>query len=207
MSDERKTRILSQEEKAREDDHKPTRLFNPDGPGARNDLPAHTAPMAGSSLEKKQVSEPPATRVVSALDAQADTPLTGVGEASADAQANEDGPVVGWLVVVDGPGKGRCRSIFNGLNNVGRAPEQRIPLDFGDTKISREGHMQVIFDDRNNDYFIKDNGKTNLVRMNGEPVLSNMPLISGATIELGETTLMFVALCNEQFSWTQVDAG
>src|SRR5262245_22353919 len=41
-------------------------------------------------------------------------------------------PVVGWLVVVGGPGLGAFRPIYEGNNAIGRGSAQRIPIDFGD---------------------------------------------------------------------------
>jgi len=38
-------------------------------------------------------------------------------------------PVVGWVVVVGGPGLGAFRSIYEGNNTLGRSKGQRIPID------------------------------------------------------------------------------
>ena len=48
----------------------------------------------------------------------------------------EQDPVVGWLVVVGGPGLGSFRPIYEGNNAVGRGSDQRIAIDFGDNSIS-----------------------------------------------------------------------
>ena len=50
----------------------------------------------------------------------------------------ERDPVVGFLIVVGGPGIGSYRPIYEGNNTVGRSRENRIPLDFGDDAISNE---------------------------------------------------------------------
>ena len=44
---------------------------------------------------------------------------------------------VGWLVVVDGPGRGAAFTIFDGVTQIGRGPSQAVRLDFGDNSISR----------------------------------------------------------------------
>ncbi len=46
-------------------------------------------------------------------------------------------------------------------------------------------------------------GKSNIVRLNGKPVISNEPLTTMDKINIGETTLQFIALCNENFTWTE----
>src|SRR4051794_30837341 len=55
-----------------------------------------------------------------------------------------DDPVVGWLVVVDGPGKGRSIEIGIGANALGRDPTQKLRVDFGDQHISREKHAVLV---------------------------------------------------------------
>lgn len=116
-------------------------------------------------------------------------------------------PVVGWLVVIDGPGKGQFRPVYFGQNSVGRASEMRVSIDFGDQRISREAHAFIIFDERQRKYFVRDNGKSNIVRLNGSPVLTPVELQDRDQISIGETTLLFVALCDHRFDWQPNDAS
>ena len=39
------------------------------------------------------------------------------------------------------------------------------------------------------------------MRLNGRPVLSTEEMSNGDEIRIGETTLKFVALCGEDFTW------
>ena len=55
-------------------------------------------------------------------------------------------PVVGWIVVVGGPGLGAFRPIYEGNNTLGRSKGQRIPIDFGDDFISAEEQAYVRYD-------------------------------------------------------------
>ncbi len=48
------------------------------------------------------------------------------------AEGLESDPVAGWVVVVEGLGRGGFRPIFVGMNSVGRDPSQRVSLSFGD---------------------------------------------------------------------------
>ena len=114
-------------------------------------------------------------------------------------------PAVGWLTVINGPGKGRFRPIFYGQNSIGRDPKQRIPLDFGDQRISRETHAFVVYDDVQRKFFIRDNGKSNLVRHNGNVVLMPTEINDRDLITIGDTTLVFIALCNTNFDWLAAD--
>ena len=61
-------------------------------------------------------------------------------------------PVVGWLVILSGPGKGNFRPIFSGSNTIGRSSNQRIPIDFGDDAISSEKQAFLVYDGRKRQY-------------------------------------------------------
>ncbi|MEM7731216.1 MAG: FHA domain-containing protein [Pseudomonadota bacterium] len=109
---------------------------------------------------------------------------------------------VGWLVVVNGPGTGSAFTLFSGVSSIGRGPDQTVPLAFGDNSISRENHAAVAYDAEQSSFYLGHGGKTNLVRLNNRPVLSTEQVHSGDEIRIGETTLRFIALCGEQFSWS-----
>ena len=51
---------------------------------------------------------------------------------SETSKSAEAPPVVGWVVVIDGPGKGRSRELTFGMNTIGRASGNRVVLDFGE---------------------------------------------------------------------------
>lgn len=108
----------------------------------------------------------------------------------------------GWIVVVDGPGRGSCFSLHVGVSQIGRGEDQAVRLDFGDTSISRNNHAAVAYDDEQGKFFLGHGGKSNLVRLNGMPVLSTEEMSNNDEIRIGETTLKFVALCGENFTWS-----
>ena len=107
----------------------------------------------------------------------------------------------GWIVVIDGPGRGACFTLQVGVSQIGRGEEQAVRLDFGDTAISRKNHAAVAYDDEQGKFFLGHGGKSNLVRLNGMPVLSTEELTSGDEVRIGETVLKFVSLCGEGFTW------
>lgn len=110
-------------------------------------------------------------------------------------------PAVGWLVIVEGPGRGNHVPVFYGQNSMGRGGDQRIRLAFGDTRITRDAHAFLIYDDVARKYYVRDNGKANLVRLNGAPVMAPVELKDRDRISIGETVMLFVALCGENFDW------
>lgn len=118
--------------------------------------------------------------------------------------AEQAGPVVGWLVVIGGPGRGRYRPIGEGSNPIGRAPTQRIPLDFGDDAISSEKQAYLIYDPQQRDFLIVPNlERSNLVSLNGSRVTGAMPLKAGDLIAMGQTKLYFQPLCGPNFDWSE----
>ena len=112
-----------------------------------------------------------------------------------------DDPVVGWLVIIEGPGQGTSLNLGSGQNSIGRGPDSRVKIDFGDDQISRSGHAVVIFDPKHNMFHVKQGDGVNLVYLNGEPVLTVTPLPSGSVLEMGASKLRFVAFCDDRFSW------
>lgn len=111
-------------------------------------------------------------------------------------------PVAGWIVVVKGPGRGGFRPVFVGMNSVGRAPSQRICLDFGDESISREEHAFITYDDETRTFYLQHGGKSNLVRLAGKPVLAPTVLGPNDLFRIGNTTFRFVACCGPDFDWS-----
>jgi hypothetical protein len=110
-------------------------------------------------------------------------------------------PVVGWLVVLDGPGRGHAVSIGYGMNALGRDDDQRLKFDFGDDKISRARHALITFDPRSCRFFIQHGGGRNLTYLGSEPLLNVAELSGGEDIQVGDTKLRFVAFCGKEFRW------
>ncbi len=110
-------------------------------------------------------------------------------------------PPVGWLVVMEGPGRGTVLNIHYGQNTIGRGEEQDIRLNFGDTQVTRETHAFILYDELERTFFLRDAGKKNLVRINKTPVMTPTQLHSHDQIQIGATTCLFVPLCNDAFDW------
>ncbi len=127
-------------------------------------------------------------------------------ETSSPAKTSQDivsDPVVGWIVIIDGPGKGTGLQLGSGQNTVARGERARVRIDFGDQEISRESHTIITYDPRHNKYYIQPGMGTNLTYLKNEPVLSPTQLTSGSQFVIGSTTLRFIALCDETFTWSE----
>lgn len=129
------------------------------------------------------------------MQAQAKTQV--VREGAIDSE-----PVAGWIVVVKGPGRGGFRPVYVGMNSVGRAPSQRICLDFGDESISREEHAFITYDDEQRTFYLQHGGKSNLVRLGDKPVLQPTELKANDQFRIGNTTFRFFPCCGPDFNWS-----
>lgn len=108
---------------------------------------------------------------------------------------------VGWMLVVEGEGRGHAFGLVSGLNQVGRSDENSISLDFGDNAISRTNHFAVVYDDEERKFILGHGGKSNIVRLNGSAVISNEDLSDGDKIKVGDTVLQLKTLCGPDFEW------
>jgi len=163
-------------------------------PHLPDDQPAAPAPPADIEQAHGVADDVPvdATVILSPAVAQ---------DAAFGEEVSETGPAVGWLVVISGPGRGSQHALHYGQNAIGRHPEQAVALNFGDVRISRHEHAFVIYDEISRRFYLRDNGKANIIRHNGAPVLSPAELFNRDQISIGETDLMFVAICGHDFDW------
>jgi hypothetical protein len=116
-------------------------------------------------------------------------------------QALED-PVAGFLAIISGPGRGSVSMLHYGNNSIGRDVSQRISLDHGDSRISRENHCTVTYDPLTRKFYLQHGEGNQLTWLEGQPVLAPTQLAGGNQIRVGDTVLRFVPLCDEDFDWT-----
>ncbi|MCK5652111.1 MAG: FHA domain-containing protein [Gemmatimonadetes bacterium] len=137
------------------------------------------------------------------------------GEASARAGSKEDegvtigvagqprgvDPVVGWLVCVKGPDRGRDFRIRAERNFIGRSRDMDVALT-EDQSVSRDRHAILSYDPRTHVFVLAPGEGRGLVYHNGTSVLTPVQVNAHDTIELGESTLRFIPLCGDDFSWS-----
>jgi hypothetical protein len=112
----------------------------------------------------------------------------------------------GWLVIKSGPGRGAAFPVMRGVSQIGRGSDQTISLDFGDMAISRQNHAAIAYDPSTHQFHVGHGGKSNLVRLNGKPLLATEVAGDGDEIQIGETTLVLKVLCTPDFNWSSVEA-
>jgi len=114
-------------------------------------------------------------------------------------------PVVGWLVIVGGPGIGNYRPIFEGNNAIGRSSDQRIALSFGDDSISSQEQAYIRYDSSDRSFlFVPNLSKTNVVSLNNKRPTGAVELAAMDVITMGRTQLVFVPFCGTEFDWAEL---
>jgi len=109
-------------------------------------------------------------------------------------------PVVGWLACIEGPDKGRDWRLVSGRNAIGRGEGMPVRLE-SDPAVSRVRHAVVSFDPRRSSFSLAPGDGSALVYCNGHEVLVPVTLLPLDRIEVGASTLLFVPLVGEHFTW------
>lgn len=109
-------------------------------------------------------------------------------------------PIVGWLICIEGSDKGKDYRLYGRINTVGRGENMDVCIH-GDSGITRDTHVKVAYDPKKNHFYIVPGNATNNTYLNDEPVYMQTRLNSHDLIELGETKLLFIPLCDRRFSW------
>jgi len=122
---------------------------------------------------------------------------------SKEQKEEKEDPIVGWLVIVNGKGKTNVLTLGYGMNSIGRSPDERVSINFGDEQISRNKHAIITYDPRGRKFYVQHGGGKNLTYLGDQVLLVPMELKGGEEILIGQTTLRFMPLCGEHFDWQQ----
>jgi hypothetical protein len=116
-------------------------------------------------------------------------------------QPDELDPVVGWLVCIHGPERGRDYRIHSENNMLGRSADMDIFIEH-DPLISRGRHTVITFDPQNNLFYLSPGVGQSLVYLNGKAVLAHQELKPYDEILVGATKLLFFPFCRDRFKWS-----
>ena len=163
----------------------------PDAPQPAN---AVTEPL---TVSQPVVSQPANVTVPIVSDDDRTLPVTAD---MLDGMVEKPAPVVGWLVCTDGVNKGTDYRLHQGRNFIGRSPEMDVCI-LGDNTVSRSSHAIVVYDPRSNVYLAQPGSSKELFYVNDKLVLNPVELKTMDLLNIGDTKLMFVPLCGEQFHW------
>jgi len=109
-------------------------------------------------------------------------------------------PVVGWLVCIEGPAKGRDYRIHSQYNYIGRGHHMDICIS-GDDCISTERAAVIAYDAVEKFFSFGPSMGHNVVRVNGKMLMNAVVLNPYDELTIGKTKLLFIPLCGERFDW------
>ena len=109
-------------------------------------------------------------------------------------------PVVGWLVCIEGKHFGEDFRITSGRNFIGRAANMDVALT-GEKSISREKHAVLLYEPRANIFMIQPGDSKELSYLNDKVILQAEQIKAYDVLMLGETKLMFIPFCGENYKW------
>lgn len=115
-------------------------------------------------------------------------------------------PVVGWLVCIEGPEKGKDYRLLSRINTIGRAEGNDVVIASEQT-ISQKNHARLAYDEKHNNFQMIPGEGHNITYLNDMPLYVPQMLHAYDVIEFGETKLLFIPLCTERFQWKQEDKG
>jgi len=128
---------------------------------------------------------------------------------SSSSEKNEDTdnilseePVVGWLICIKGPNLGQSFNIYTGKNSLGRSNTNKIVINL-DKSISRDKHSWIIYEPKNRTFYVQPGESSGLTYVNDQMLLQAVKIEKRSVIEVGNTKLMLIPLCNEEFSWEE----
>lgn len=110
-------------------------------------------------------------------------------------------PVVGWLVCLQGQDFGKSFNLKSGRNFIGRNDTTNDIALKDDYSIAHEKHAIIIYDPKSRKFLAQPGMSRELFYVNDQVVLQVMPMNAKDVIQLGNTKLMFIPCCGEDFSW------
>jgi hypothetical protein len=155
----------------------------PAGMAAGPPPPPPPPPLPGRPAEK--AADPAATRRV-----------------GVEAIGPKNDPVVGWLVCLAGPDRGRDFRLHAEKNFIGRSPAMDVCVA-GDDAVSRERHALVIFDPKKQVFWAVPGDSSGLVYLNGDIVHAPTQMQQEDVLEVGRTKLVLIPFCGEKYNWSR----
>jgi two-component system, cell cycle response regulator len=140
--------------------------------------------LPGEPWPESPDQEGPTTVVGSSLDYETALRKKGPSEPVA-------APCEHVVVVYAGAQLGRVFPLIPGTNVVGRSPSADIVLM--DEEVSRT-HARIILNSATDDIFLDDMGSTNGTLLNGVPIQSQVRMLPGDRLTLGNHVLKLVAM-------------
>lgn len=113
-------------------------------------------------------------------------------------------PVVGWLVCVQGPSRGKDYRVVGEKNFIGRSPEMDIRI-VGDNSIANRNHAILAYDKKERSTLLLPGDSQGLVYLDGIAIYAPKEIYAFNQIELGKSKFVYIPFCGENFEWEEDD--
>jgi hypothetical protein len=110
--------------------------------------------------------------------------------------------VVGWLVALNGVPRGEPYAVRLGRNIIGR--DRKSDIYVNDDQASAH-HADLVFRPDEGRYILMDHNSTNGTYVNDAEIEPRRDLIDRDIVTIGKHRFLFVALCDENFTWDDRD--
>ena len=111
-------------------------------------------------------------------------------------------PVVGWLVCTKGKHMGKDFRLKAGRNFIGRSAEKNNVVLSGENSVSRESHAVIAYEPHQSIFIAQPGAASELFYLNNAVVLSAVQIKRNDRLQIGETELMLIPCCDENFKWS-----
>ena len=109
-------------------------------------------------------------------------------------------PVVGWLVCIKGPNRGKSYRLHSGSNFIGRGADMDVCIE-NDRQISNTNAASISYDDRTKIFFLERGDGRNNIFLNGSVLRRPEDVVRYDRIAIGASEFLFMPLCGERFDW------
>lgn len=109
-------------------------------------------------------------------------------------------PVVGWLVCISGPNQGEAFELRAGKNFIGRSAIMDVVIE-KDNKISRDKHSAIMYEPMGRQFILLANEGSGMTYLNDKIALNTQELKDRDILMMGDSKLMLVSFCGENFTW------
>ena len=108
--------------------------------------------------------------------------------------------VCGWLICVNGAGRGMYYRILKEKNLISDEKNNFVTVHYDFTRSEGVSSM-ILFDDIANDFWLLNCCGHNIVRINGRLLLNATKLNKDDILIIGKTKFVFLPFCGESFQW------
>lgn len=109
-------------------------------------------------------------------------------------------PVVGWLVCIKGPNRGKAYRLHSGTNFIGRGNDMDVCIE-NDMQVSSKNAASISYDDRSKVFFLERGDGRNNIYLNGAVLRRAEDVVRYDRVVIGVSEFTFIPLCGERFDW------